>query len=268
MIAGPRRGEQRQRDRGEPRGNGQRCVAALERRDRALQIAHGGQTVQAIGDARIFTALGGLEIGDRVEQDRRRAVDRRVDRAQVLPRIAAEVRDRRGRPQLGPGAGVVTHAGSGCCSARCDRRHLRRDRLSDVDDDRGGGFFERRELAREQRRRHEVPAARGKPRLDRLRVALEIGEADLAALRKALAVGLLERGAGEHDIAARAAVRASARRRCGRATARDRRRSAARRSPSWRRSRADGVRRPRQIASAARSRAHGRRWSCRSRTRP
>ena len=83
-----------------------------------------------------------------------------------------------------------------------DRRHLRGNGIADVDDDRVGRLFERRELAREQRRGH-VPCERAASRAAIVSaVALEVDEADIAGAGDAIAVGLLQRRAREHRAAA------------------------------------------------------------------
>ena len=51
-----------------------------------------------------------------------------------------------------------------CIGSEKRGRDLRRDRLHDVDDDRGGGLFQRRELAREQGCRHVLLLARRETR--------------------------------------------------------------------------------------------------------
>ena len=77
--------------------------------------------------------------------------------------------------------------------------------VANVDDDRVGGLFERRELAVEQRRRHVAVLPRGEPRRDRRAVALEIDEADVArgprTRRDPVAVGRAQRRAREHGVA-------------------------------------------------------------------
>ena len=74
-----------------------------------------------------------------------------------------------------------------------DERDLRVNGLGDVDHERIDRLLERGELAREQRRGHEVPAARGDPRPDRSDIALEMDDAQIAGAREPIAVRLLER---------------------------------------------------------------------------
>ncbi len=181
VIAGAGQREQRQGRRGQARWHGERGVAAFERRDRGLQIGHRRQAVQAVVQALRLAALRRLVVGDRVEQDRRRAIDRRVDRAQMPRRVAPEMRDFGRRSWLASGFAIARSCG------RIERRAQRSGylsrlllrRLPDVDDDRIPGLFERGELARQQRCRHVMAAARSKPRRDRRVVALEIHDADL-----------------------------------------------------------------------------------------
>ena len=118
MIAGPRRAEQRQRDGGESRRHRERCVPAFELRHRRLEVGDRRQTVQAVGNAGIFAALGGFQLGDAIEQDRRRPVDRRVDRAEVPLRIASQVSDVGGVSALAAGPLLLGHAGSSSRNAR------------------------------------------------------------------------------------------------------------------------------------------------------
>ena len=118
VIAGARRAEERQRDGGESRRHRERCVPAFELRHRRLQIGDRRQAVQAIGNAGEFATLGGLQLGDAIEQDGRRAVDRRVDRTQVLLWIAPEVGNAGGAPALAARPLHLGHAGSSSRSAR------------------------------------------------------------------------------------------------------------------------------------------------------
>src|SRR5581483_9957320 len=67
----------------------------FQRRDRGLQIAHGGQAMQAIGEALVGTTRRRIEVRHRGEHDRRSTKHRGVDCALVRVRIAAEVNDLR-----------------------------------------------------------------------------------------------------------------------------------------------------------------------------
>ena len=97
MVACARGADQRQCDRGQSGGNGQGRVRAFELRVRRLQVDNRRQSMEPIGQARILAAFRRLEIGDRVEKNGGRTIDRRVDGTDVLVWIAAEVRDRRRR---------------------------------------------------------------------------------------------------------------------------------------------------------------------------
>jgi hypothetical protein len=97
VVARLHEGEQRQRGGREAGWDGKRGVTALERRERLLQVPHGGQAVQPVAQPLVLAARRALEFGDRLEQDRRRAHHRRVDRTQEAARMTAEVRHRRAR---------------------------------------------------------------------------------------------------------------------------------------------------------------------------
>ena len=117
MIARLRHGEERQRDCRQSRGDRQRGVAAFERRHRALEIGDRRQSMQAVADAGILATLGRLEIGDAIEEHRRRTVHRRVDRAEVLLRIATEMGDFGCRPRLAPLAHATRANAAAICAA-------------------------------------------------------------------------------------------------------------------------------------------------------
>src|SRR6202050_3287536 len=77
----------------------------------------------------------------------------------------------------------------------------------DGDDDRAlvrGRFFQRRELAVQQRRRHEMIVARGNAPPDQLAVAFEKNQPYVAPLAdQDVAIGALERRAGDDAVSAR-----------------------------------------------------------------
>ena len=89
--------EQRQRRRREAGRDGERRVAALQLRDRGLQVGDRRHAVQPVGRLRRLPERRGLERGHRREENRRGPVDRRVDRAEVARRVAPEVPGERGR---------------------------------------------------------------------------------------------------------------------------------------------------------------------------
>src|SRR5208337_1372500 len=69
-------------------------------------------------------------------------------------------------------------------------------------------FLERGELAVEERGRHEMPVACGQPARDQLATALEKNDLHVGALAdEDIAVGALERRAGDHAVIADAARR-------------------------------------------------------------
>src|SRR5450432_1640759 len=83
-----------------------------------------------------------------------------------------------------------------------DLRHLQLDVLPDVDDDRCRRFFQCGELARQQRGRHVVAAARGEPRFDGRRVTLQVDPLQFPRGGKTIAVCLAQCGAGEDRVPA------------------------------------------------------------------
>ncbi len=124
VIAGARERQQRKRRRGESGRNGQRREAAFDLGDRALQVGDGRQTVQAIRNARMLTACRLFQLGDRFEEDRRRAKHRRVDGPHELSGVAPEVARLRGGPHrfLFPGHAaslVVPRASAARIRATC-----------------------------------------------------------------------------------------------------------------------------------------------------
>src|ERR1700737_3945898 len=106
-----------ERDCRQSRRNRERAVASFERRHRALKIGGGRQSMQAVADARIFSTLGRLKIGDALEEHCRRAIDRRVDRAEMLLRIAAEMGDAGCGTRLAPPAHTVERSAAAIWAA-------------------------------------------------------------------------------------------------------------------------------------------------------
>src|SRR6202011_2212031 len=117
VVARSRHREQRERDCRQSRWHRERGVAAFERRHRTLQIGDGRQSVKTIADAGILAALGRLEIGHALEKHRRGAVDRSVDRTQMLARIATKMGDLGCGPRLAPPAHTVERSAAAICAA-------------------------------------------------------------------------------------------------------------------------------------------------------
>ena len=91
MIAGAEDGKQGAGNRGQTGRDDHRLVAALERRKGLGQGAVGLRAVPAIGDGLELVLVALAQVLDRLEQDRRGAVDRRVNHSLIVVRMVARV---------------------------------------------------------------------------------------------------------------------------------------------------------------------------------
>ena len=161
-----------------PDGTASARMRALDGGDRVLQIGDGRQAVQAVADALVLAARRLLELGDSGKS----IVVARKTGVLTAPRNLRGVRPR----CTARVAGLRWRRSCVCAIGRAQVQCARgssppaRDGVAHVDDDRIRRRFERRELAREQRRRHVAMRARREPRGDRVVVAGQMDEADIA----------------------------------------------------------------------------------------